>query len=219
MRTSVTIRGVGKITKNLRKLTSREVLDGAFDEAGQRCRRWVADWYRRKGSDWFDTPGSPTHGRGRVDTDWAHAFMLRQTWVVTRKSARAMASFTISYSGDKGKERQFLLLAKGGTIRPKAAAALTVPMIPQAHGLRAAEFARRFHKRLFRPKGKNYLADNTFGKLRVVYLLCRSVTIKPMLERNGHEPYAWRDPRFKPYAMEKIKAAVSAAIDRYFGKR
>lgn len=218
MQKSVTVRGIGKVMKNLKHLTNGDVVGTAFDEIGQHTRRWVADWYRRKGMDWFDTPGSPTHGSGRVETNWAHAFMLRGSWSVQRLSARSNASILLSFSGDADKQRQFLTLARGATITPKAAAALTIPMIPQAHGLRAAEFARRFHKRLFRPKGKNYLADNTFGRVRVVYLLRRSVTIKPMLERNGHEPYAWNDPRFKPYVTEQMQKAVSNALGLYFGK-
>lgn len=213
MAKSVTIRGMGVLTKRLQRLANGRALDAAFAEVSQRCRRWVADWYRRKGVDWFDTPGSPTHGSGRVDTDWAHDFMLRRSWSVQRRSSRSMASFTIAFAGSSEKERQFLTLADGAVITPKRAAALTIPVIPQAHGLNVAEYARKFHKRVFRPKGKDYLAVDNFGRLRVVYVLRRSVRIKPMRQRNGHEPRAWNDARFKPYVLGQMDKAIGRMLD------
>lgn len=211
---NVTIRGLGTITKKLQRLADGKAVSSAFVDVGQRARRWVADWYRRRGDDWFDTPDSPTHGPGREETRWAHTMMLQSSWQVERASSRsyATAAVRLVFKSAPEKLRQFLKLAEGGSISVKRAQALTIPIVPEAHGLSVAEYSARFGKRLFRPKGKDYLAENNFGELRVVYLLRKSVYIKPMRARNGHEPYAWREPRFKSYIMEQMRKILTAKM-------
>ncbi len=69
---------------------------------------------------------------------------------------------------------------RGGTIRPKRARFLTIPLIREAAGLHAAVYQQNTGKRLFRPKGKFVLMEKTAGgKARSVYALLRSVTMGP----------------------------------------
>jgi hypothetical protein len=68
----------------------------------------------------------------------------------------------------------------GGTITPKRAKWLTIPLIAEAKGLRVFSYQEITGKRLFRPKGKNVLMEKTAdGGIRSVYALVRSVTHKP----------------------------------------
>lgn len=86
----------------------------------------------------------------------------------------------------------------GGTIVPKRAKALTIPLIKEAKGIRAAVYQQNSGKKLFRVKGKSALFERvgseTTGRrgrsgaggtnirqsrLRAVYALVKSVTQKP----------------------------------------
>jgi hypothetical protein len=74
---------------------------------------------------------------------------------------------------------------RGGTIRPKRVSKLTIPMIPEAKGLRARDFEIQFRTRLFRVNGKKALfarMDAGGGKkagARAVYALVDSATQAP----------------------------------------
>lgn len=68
----------------------------------------------------------------------------------------------------------------GGTITPKRAKFLTIPLIREAAGLYASVYQQNTGRRLFRPKGKNVLMERTEdGKARSVYALVKSVTMGP----------------------------------------
>lgn len=87
----------------------------------------------------------------------------------------------------------------GGTIRPKRAKALTIPLIPEARGKRASVYSQDTGRRLFTIKGKNALFERidsiTIGprgrrgqgggtqirtnSIRPVYALLQSVTMGP----------------------------------------
>ena len=65
----------------------------------------------------------------------------------------------------------------GGTIAPMSAKALTIPLIPEAKGLRVAEFEAEEQTPLFRVG--NALARRIGKKLQNVYALSTSVTQAP----------------------------------------
>jgi len=68
----------------------------------------------------------------------------------------------------------------GGTIRPKKAKALTIPMIADAAGRRASDYQSATGNKLFGVKGKNALFEKTEGgSIRAVYALVKQVTQKP----------------------------------------
>lgn len=82
----------------------------------------------------------------------------------------------------------------GGTIRAKAAKALTIPLIPEAHGRFASTFEEEMGVKLFRPKGTRILAMSKDGDMIPVYALAKAASIKA-------------EPKALPPA-----AAISAAV-------
>lgn len=88
---------------------------------------------------------------------------------------------------------------RGGTITPKRAKCLTIPLIQEARGLYASVYAQNTGHRLFTIKGRNALFERTDGQttgsrgrrgqagstairtsnIRAVYALVRSVTMTP----------------------------------------
>ncbi|MCW1885621.1 hypothetical protein OKA04_12855 [Luteolibacter flavescens] len=99
---------------------------------------------------------------------------------------------------------------RGGTIRPKRVSRLTIPLVPEARGLRVATYVQNTGRRLFTIPGRNALfervdRDGTTGErvisrtrgrhrdgsvemirrkggIRAVYALLASVTLPPMPE-------------------------------------
>jgi hypothetical protein len=68
----------------------------------------------------------------------------------------------------------------GGTITPKRAEHLTIPLIAEARGLYASVYQQNTGRKLFRPKGKNVLMESTGkGTARAVYALVKQVTMGP----------------------------------------
>jgi hypothetical protein len=69
---------------------------------------------------------------------------------------------------------------RGGTITPKRAKFLTIPLIREAAGLYVSRYQQNTGRRLFRPKGKDVLMERTEGgTARSVYALVKSVTQGP----------------------------------------
>lgn len=67
----------------------------------------------------------------------------------------------------------------GGTITPKRWDYLTIPIVPEARGLRAATYARTTGQKLFQPRGKRVLAVKDGNGFRPIYALVSSVTMRP----------------------------------------
>ena len=74
----------------------------------------------------------------------------------------------------------FAQKVNGGTIRPKKAKALTIPMVSEAVGRRAADYQSSTGNILFKITGKNALFEKKEdGSVRPVYALVKQVTQKP----------------------------------------
>lgn len=113
----------------------------------------------------WTNPSLPTHGAGRQKSRFGED--VARAWQVGSVSGDG---FTLTNNATG-----FAHKVDGGTISAKKAKALTIPMVPEAHGVRARDYAGK----LFRPKGKDYLMENlSNGEARVVYLLRKSVTHK-----------------------------------------
>jgi len=137
----------------------------------------------------------PTHGPGRDRTGFGK--QVADSWNVAKVDSDGVTiSNDAPHLGHK---------VRGGTIRPKRVSALTIPMVPEAHGRRASEYERDFGVDLFTIKGRNALFERTKGigsesvlnrtygkrrngqreqiaargKIRAVYALTRSVTHDP----------------------------------------
>lgn len=111
--------------------------------------------------------GLPTHGAGRKETRFGED--IARAWQIEDSNS---SGFTLSNDATG-----FSHKVTGGKITAKKAKALTIPMVPEAHGVRA----RDYKNDLFRPKGKDYLMESLEnGEARVVYLLRKSVTHSPV---------------------------------------
>lgn len=210
---SIQLKGLADVIKGLQQSTSKPFVDSLFQKVGKSAAKWVADWYAAKGENWFDSPESPTHGPGREDTNWVAELTKRPNWRAQRASSRAYATFTLSFIGPELHAAQFWNHVRGAVITPKKASVLTIPIVPQAHGKTVAEYRRRYHKKVFRPRGKDYLAVDYFGKrIRPIYLLRPRSVLLPMRKRNGHEPCAWRDADFRPFIISRFEQGLSKAL-------
>jgi len=67
----------------------------------------------------------------------------------------------------------------GGTITPKRAKALTIPLVPGAAGRRAKDYESATGNRLFKVKGKKALFEKNGEGVRPVYALVARVTQAP----------------------------------------
>lgn len=109
-------------------------------------------------------PSGPTHGPGRKRTGFGQN--VTRAWNTRDHDS---GGFTIANDAPWLKHK-----VEGGTIKATGKA-LTIPMDPRAHGVRARDFPGK----LFIPKGKDYLAESKDGEFHVVYLLRKTVTQKP----------------------------------------
>lgn len=111
----------------------------------------------------------------------------------------ALESFTSGGAVIANDATHYAFKVKGGTITPKRAKALTIPLIQEAKGLFASVYQQNTGKRLFTIKGKNALFERletiTSGArgrrgqagatpirksgIRAVYALVKSVTMGP----------------------------------------
>lgn len=68
----------------------------------------------------------------------------------------------------------------GGTITPKRGKYLTIPLVPEARGVRVATYMENAGHKLFRsPSGKALMESTGKGTARSVYALLESVTMGP----------------------------------------
>ena len=115
----------------------------------------------------WENLGLPTHGAGRKSTGFG------------RDIVDAWSEGEITADGASMTNNMPLLPHKitGGTIRAKRASALTIPVVPEAHGVKAADYPNR----LFKPKGKDVLLEKVGdSEIRAVYVLRRSVNQAPV---------------------------------------
>lgn len=124
----------------------------------------------------FDSSGGwknlslPTHGAGRNSTGFGN------------NVTRAWSEGEVSPEGASIVNNFPLLSHKitGGTIRPKTSKFLTIPMVPQAHGVRARDYTSKLFFLSSKDDTKGVLAEGEGESLRIVYLLRKSVTQSPV---------------------------------------
>ena len=117
----------------------------------------------------WDNPSAPTWGPNRKRTRWGEDVSRAWKGVTASQDGAVVTNTGRSGLG---------LKIRGGPVTAKSAKYMTIPVDPGAHGRRAADFASHFGVNLFRPRGKDYLAINEDGVLKVIYLLREKVTHK-----------------------------------------
>lgn len=128
----------------------------------------IRAYYSEKGDSLWINPTLPTHGPGRKKTQWWKR--VESSWFVGRVTGNG-ARFSNGTIGLTHK-------VTGGTIKAKRKKFLTIPVIPEAHGVSAKDYARQY-KPLFAAKGFLMEATDDPEKPRAVYALKKSVTQNP----------------------------------------
>lgn len=170
-------------TPQLPEFLHRESYPGIFRRAAVTTRRSLCDWYASLPEDYFDNPapfpdGTPRHAAAR-------SFMrpLSQAWETDETSEHGF-SLSFRLNRDGGSPWGLRLQQEGGTIRPKNAQFLTIPMTAEARGLRASEFAR--HHPIFRI-GSMLAYKDEHGRPHAAYALRKSVFVPPLKSRRGYD--------------------------------
>lgn len=153
------------------KIVAPETLEAANRESGEYLRDYLASWYDDKGREHWVNTSLPTHGPGRMSTGWFSG--IARKWFLSSSDA---SGAVISNPDEDGSLRHKIT---GGTITAKNARALTIPLVPEAHGRRAADYRSEIGE-LFTIPNKSALFEAVGGDgVRAVYALCKSVTHDP----------------------------------------
>ena len=140
-----------------------------LNQIGMRASvEFVREYHREfDASAGWENLGSPTHGPGRNSSGFGTNVTLG--WIGGEADAEGAELIN-----------NFPLLAHkvtGGEIRAKRSKALTIPVVPEAHGVRVGDYPEQ----IFKPKGEEYLAEKVGeSEIRAVYLLRKSVTQQPV---------------------------------------
>ena len=153
------------------KIAAPETLESANRESGEYLRDYLASWYDGKGREHWINNSLPTHGPGRMATGWFSN--IARKWFLSSADA---SGAVISNPDEDGSLRHKI---KGGTITAKNSGALTIPLVPEAHGRRVADYQSEIGE-LFTIPNKNALFEAVDGGgVRAVYALRQSITQDP----------------------------------------
>ena len=168
-------------------LVSPQTRSDALKQGALSALDTIREFYNNKGRLPWINPSLPTHGPGRTPTGWWLA--TASGWAIARATGRSV-TFANAAIGLAHK-------VTGGTIRAKRKRFLTIPIVPEAHGMTAARYSLKYSP-LFRVKG--VLAEKTEDGIRPVFALKKSVTHKP-----------W--PNALPPENDYIDAMINGALD------
>lgn len=164
--------------------------------AGEQMRTFMSRWYDEKGRKHWINPDLPTHGAGRRETQWFSN--VARKWFLRDADEKG---FDLVFPDEDG---SFTHKVNGGKIIAKNAKALTIPLKPEAHGLRAADYERETSRQLFTIKNRSALFESRDGGVRAVYALRKSVT---------HQPWPNALPNEEELAKTLTEHMLQAIID------
>lgn len=167
----------------------------AVADGGIAALNVIKRYYGSKGRfPWLNT-SLPTHGPGRVPTQW---------WRSTETAWKMKQTNTFSVSFENGTVGLAHKIT-GGTIRAKRRKFLTIPVDPRAHGLTAKTFARTIAP-LFAAKGMLMFVDEQVADVKPAYALKKSVT---------HRPWPGALPPEASYLDVFLNEALDSLIDDF----
>jgi hypothetical protein len=193
MKVQITANGINAAVSAMLKLQSPNVRKIAIEAGSLDAIAAIQKYYNMRGSRLWENPSLPTHGAGRRKTQWWRH--IPNSWNTVGASA---SGITLRSKGVIG----FSHKVTGGTITAKRKKALTIPLIPEAHGLSAKTYSKSIN-RLFVVKGVLAEAYDNEKGFRPVFALKRSVT---------HKPWANALPPEKSYLDAFAKGALSLLI-------
>jgi hypothetical protein len=170
MKVVITTSGIDPIKASMIKLQSATIRKIAILSGAQDALEVVTKYYATGGSALWENPSLPTHGPGRKKTQWWRR--VEGSWSAVSASGSGV---TLRSKGAIG----FSHKVTGGTITAKRKKFLTIPIVPEAHGLTAKTYSRTIAP-LFVVKGVLAQADeNSQTGIKPVFVLKKSVTHKP----------------------------------------
>ena len=190
----VTATGMNATVSAMLRLQSSQVRKTAIETGSIDAIEAISKYYNLAGSKLWENPSLPTHGAGRKKTQWWR--QIPNSWNTIGASSNGI---TLRSKGAIG----FSHKVTGGTITARRKKFLTIPIVPEAHGLSARTYSRTIAP-LFAVKGVLAQADeNSPTGIKPVFVLKRSITQKP-----------WRGalPPDKLYLDAFAKGALSLLI-------
>lgn len=178
------------------RLASPQTRSEALKQGALSALDSIREFYNNKGRLPWINPSLPTHGSGRTPTGWWLA--TASGWAIARATGRSV-TFANAAIGLAHK-------VTGGTIRAKRKKFLTIPIVPQAHGMTATSYARKYSP-LFMVKG--VLAEKTEDGIRPVFALKKSVT---------HKPWPNALPPEESYVTAMLNSALDYIIEKEYEK-
>jgi len=166
IKTTITVTGLDKVTSSMLALQSTEVRRRAINAGADDALVVVKKYYGVGGSALWSGTG-PTQGAGRKKTQWWRK--VESNWSVASTSSTGATLSNINTDGFSHK-------ITGGTISAKRAKFLTIPIVPEAHGLSAKTYSKTI-KPLFRVKNL-LVQEEKDGKIKPIFVLKKSVTQK-----------------------------------------
>ena len=161
----------------------------AVNDGGIAALNVIKRYYGSKGRfPWMNT-SLPTHGPGRVASQWWRSTETAWTMRQPNSSSVSFVNGTIGLAHK----------ITGGTIRAKRRKFLTIPVTPKAHGLTARTFAKTIAP-LFQAKGMLLYVDEQTADVKAAYALKREVT---------HDPW----PGALPPESSYLDAFAAEALD------
>jgi hypothetical protein len=190
----VTATGINPVVSAMLKLQSPTIRKIAIETGSLDAVEALSQYYNMRGSKLWENPSLPTHGPGRKKTQWWRK--IPNSWSIVGVSSLGV---TLRSKGAIG----FSHKVTGGTISAKRKKFLTIPIVPEAHGLTAKQYSRSIAP-LFIVKGTLSQADeNSPTGIKPIFVLKKSITQK-----------AWRGalPPDKVYLDAFAKGALSLLI-------
>lgn len=171
MNIEIELSGFDAVLNEAINVVSPETMEAANRESGEYLRDYLASWYDDKGREHWVNNSLPTHGPGRMSTGWFSN--IARKWFLSSADA---SGAVVSNPDEDGSLRHKI---RGGTITAKNAGALTIPLVPEAHGRRAADYQSEIRE-LFTIPNKSALFEAVEGGgVRAVYALRQSITQDP----------------------------------------
>lgn len=200
MKVEITASGIDPVKSAMIKLQSTSVRKMAVLSGAQDALEVVMKYYNSQGSTLWENPSLPTHGPGRKKTQWWR--QIPNSWNTVNASSSGV---TLRSKGVIG----FSHKVTGGTIRAVRKKALTIPLIPETHGLSARTYSKTIAP-LFVVKGVLAQVDkNAPSGIKPVFALKKSVTHKPW--QGALPPEKSYLDAFANGALESIIAQVENA--------
>lgn len=177
------------------KLAAPQTRMEALKQGAMSALDVIRAYYNGRGRLPWINPSLPTHGPGRSLSGWWLA--TASGWSTTKANSSGV-TFSNAAIGLAHK-------VTGGTIRAKRRKFLTIPIVPEAHGVTARDYSRRISP-LFRVKGVLAEKDeDAESGIRPVYALKKSVT---------HKPWPGALPPEASYVDALIDTALDYLIDQ-----